>query len=57
MGVSGQKHPKEKEMHEGISGCLRTLYIQLRKEEKQKQGRKGKIYPVAFRVPEKSKEK
>ena len=37
------------------SGGLRRLYKQLRKEGKQKQGRKGKIHPTEFRVPENSK--
>ena len=39
------------------SGCLRRLYKQLRKEGKQKQGRKGKIHPTSCRVPENSKER
>ena len=34
---------------------LRRLYAKLRKEEKKKQGRKGKINSTGCRVPENSK--
>ena len=37
--------------------CLRKPYKQLRKEEKQRQRRKGKIYPFECRDPKNSKER
>ena len=39
------------------NGCLRRPYTQLRKEEKLKAKRKGKIYPFECRVPKNSKER
>ena len=39
------------------NGCLRRPYKQLRKEKKQRQRRKGKMYPSECRVPENSKER
>ena len=41
-------------MQKRQSGCLRRPYKQLRKEEKQKPKRKGKIYPSECRVPKKA---
>ena len=41
-------------MQKRQSGCLRRPYKQLRKEEKQKAKRKGKIYPSECRVPKKA---
>ena len=37
------------------NGCLRRPYKQLRKEEKQRQRRKGNIYPSECRVPKNRK--
>ena len=39
------------------NGCLRRPYKQLRKEEKQKEKEKGKIYPLDCRAPKNSKER
>ena len=39
------------------NGCLRRPYKQLRKEEKRKQRRKGKIFPSECRVPKNSQER
>ena len=39
------------------NGCLGRPYKQLRKEERKRQRRKGKIHPSECRVPENSKER
>ena len=39
------------------NGCQKRSYKYLRKEEKLKARRKGKIYPFECRVPENSKER
>ena len=39
------------------NSCLRRAYKYLRKEEKIRQRRKGKIYPSECRVPKNSKER
>ena len=43
-------------MQKRQNGYLRRPYKQLRKEEKKRQRRKGKIYPFECRVPKNSKE-
>ena len=48
--------PKKKKCQR-LNGCLRRPYKQLRKEQKLKQRRKGKIYPFECRIPKNSKER
>ena len=48
--------PKKKKCKKANS-CLTSLYKSLRKEEKPKARRKGKIYPFECRVPKNSKER
>ena len=48
--------PKKKKCKKA-NDSLRRLYKSLRKEEKLRQRRKGKIYPFKCRVPKKSKER
>ena len=35
-------------------GYLRRVYKQVKKERREKQGRKGKVHPIERRVPKKS---
>ena len=44
-------------MQNGKNGCLKRSYKRLRKEEKQKAKKKGKVYPAECRVPENRKER
>ena len=53
--VSGPS-PRERNA-KSQNGCLRKPYKQLLKEKKQKQRRKGKIYPPESRVPKRSMER
>ena len=53
-GGSDQDHPQEKEMQKGKS---EEALLKLRKEEKLKKRRKGKIYPFECRVPKNRKER
>ena len=48
--------PKKKKCKKA-NDRLRRLYKSLRKEEKLRQRRKGKIYPFECRVPKNSKER
>ena len=48
--------PKKKKCKK-TNGSLRSPYKYLRKEEKQKQRKKEKIYPSECRVPKNSKER
>ena len=48
--------PKKKKCEEK-NGCLKRPYKKLRKEKKQRQRRKGKIYPFECRVPKNKKER
>ena len=47
---SDQDHPRKRNAKRQNS-CLRRAYKQLRKEEKGKKRRKGKIYPSECRIP------
>ena len=39
------------------NGCLRRLYIAVKRREVKSKGEKGKIYPFECRVPKNSKER
>ena len=39
------------------NGCLERHYKELRKEQKQRRRRKGKIYPPEYKIPNNSKER
>ena len=47
----------KKEKSKKANGCLRKAYKQLRKEEKLKARRKGKMHPYECGVPKNGKER
>ena len=49
--------PPQKRNAQRQNCCMRRPYKELRKEEKQKEKDKGKIYPFGCRVPKNSKER
>ena len=53
----GSKPSPRKRNAKRQNGCLRRPYKSLRKEEKLRQRRKGKIYQFECRVPKNSKER
>ena len=57
MGDRDQDHPQEKEMQKKQNGCLRRPTNSCEKKRREKQRRKGKIYPFECKVPKKSKER
>ena len=55
--VQGARPSLRKRHAKKQNGCLRRPYKQLWKEEKQKQKKKGKIYPSECRVSKNSKKR
>ena len=56
-GGSDQNYPKENEMKGGKMVVWGGLTNSLGKMRSEKQGRKDKIYPTEYRIPESSKER
>ena len=56
-GGGDQNYPKENEIKEGKVVVWRGLTNSWRKMKSEKQGRKDKIYPTEYRIPESSKER
>ena len=54
-GCTDQDHPQEKEMPKSKWLSEEALQIAVKRREKQR--RKGKIYPFECRVPKKNKER
>ena len=54
--VSDQDHPQEKEMQKGKMVVWGGLTNSWEKKKRERQKRKGKIYPSESRVPKKSKD-
>ena len=50
------KSPQRKRNARRQSGCLKSFINSWGEKRRQRQGRKGKIYPTGCRVPEHSKE-
>ena len=57
IGDRDQDHPQEKEMQKSKMAVWGGLTNSCEKKRREKQMRKGKIYPFECRVPKKSKEK
>lgn len=56
-GGSNQNHFIGKEMQEGKAFVWGGLTNSWRKKKYERQGKKGKIHPTEYRVPETSKER
>ena len=56
-GDRDQDHPQEKEMEKGKMVAQGGLINSCEKKRRERQMRKGKIYPFECRVPKKSKER
>ena len=57
MGASDKKHPQEKEMQNGKMVVWGGHTDNWEKKRRERQRRKGKIYPSECRVPKNSKER
>ena len=55
-GCDDQDHPQEKEMQKGRMVVWGGL-INGWEKRSERQGRKGKVYPFEYRIPENSKER
>ena len=53
----GSDHPQEKEMEKAKWLCEEALQIVVKKKRRERQRRKGTIYPFKCRVPKNSKER
>ena len=56
-GGSDQNYAKEKEMQEGKVVVWEVFINSWGKKRSEKQGRKGKIYPTEYNLPENTKER